>query len=384
MTSRTLKTLISAACTLFTTLAITPPAHGQQLRDDQWHLRFLNVTKAHQITQGNEVKVAVIDTGVEPHPDLRENLLTGTDVAPGGTGDGREDADSHGTGMAGLIAAHGTLDEASTLGIAPKAKVIPIRDTTPTSTGDGNRLAAGIDWAIENGASVINISSAGGPTSTLRESVKRALERNIVIVASAGNRPTDTQVGFPAFLEGVVAVGAVDRNGNHSPTSVTGSKVEIVAPGVDIVSTGLNGGYRKGTGTSGAAAIVSGAAALVRSKFPDLSAAEVVHRLTATAVDKGPPGRDEQYGYGVLDLVAALTADVPPLGTSPGPSASPSASPSPSPSPSPSRSSAAGDGPDDRPSEGWRPGFFVLGAVAAAGLAAVALFVSRRRRRGAG
>ena len=81
---------------------------------------------------------------------------------------------------------------------------------------------------------------------------------------------------------------------------------------MDIISTGLNGQYRRGTGTSDSAAIVSGAAALVRSRFPDLPASEVVHRLTATATDKGAPGWDEQYGYGVLNLVAALTADVPP------------------------------------------------------------------------
>lgn len=88
----------------------------------------------------------------------------------------------------------------------------------------------------------------------------------------------------------------------------------MVAPAVDIYSTSINGTYRVGTGTSDATAIVAGAAALIRSKYPDLPAQEVAHRLTATAIDKGPPGRDDEYGYGVIDLVAALTADVPPLG----------------------------------------------------------------------
>lgn len=90
--------------------------------------------------------------------------------------------------------------------------------------------------------------------------------------------------------------------------------MDVVAPAVDIYSTSYGGKYSKGTGTSSATAIVAGAAALIRSKYPDLPAAEVAHRLTATAVDKGPPGRDDEYGYGVIDLVAALTADVPPLG----------------------------------------------------------------------
>ncbi|MFB6392062.1 type VII secretion-associated serine protease mycosin [Polymorphospora lycopeni] len=368
-----LGTLLSTAIFVLTS---TTPALADPVRNSQWHLDFLRVSEAHEISRGQGITVAVIDTGVEPHPDLRKNLLRGFDLVEGGSGDGRQDRSSHGTGMAGLIAAHGQAERDGILGIAPQAKILPIRDETERIKGDADSIAGGIETAITEGAKVVNISSSSGPSPRLRSAIDRAMRADILIFASAGNFPEDSVVTFPAILEGVVAVGAVDRNGNHSPTSVTGSKVEIVAPGVDIVSTGLNGGYRKGTGTSGAAAIVSGAAALVRSKFPDLSAAEVVHRLTATAVDKGPPGRDEQYGYGVLDLVAALTADVPPLGTSPGPSASPS--------PSPSGSSAAGDGPDDRPSEGWRPGFFVLGAVAAAGLAAVALFVSRRRRRGAG
>jgi subtilisin family serine protease len=105
----------------------------------------------------------------------------------------------------------------------------------------------------------------------------------------------------------------VDQNGAHASVSVAGPQVVLAAPAVDIVSTGLQHSYRKANGTSDATAIIAGAAALVRAKFPDLSAAEVVHRLTATADDKGPPGRDDEYGYGVLNIVKALTADVPPL-----------------------------------------------------------------------
>lgn len=99
----------------------------------------------------------------------------------------------------------------------------------------------------------------------------------------------------------------------RAAVSVTGPEIDVAAPAVDIYSTSIDGKYSKGLGTSGATAIVAGAVALIRSKYPDLPASEVVHRLTATAVDKGPPGRDDEYGYGVIDLVAALTADVPPL-----------------------------------------------------------------------
>ncbi len=126
--------------------------------------------------------------------------------------------------------------------------------------------------------------------------------------------PSETSISYPASEQGVIAVGGSDRQGNKAEFSIEGTDVDILAPAVDIYTTSLAGRYRRSTGTSDATAIVAGAAALIRSKYPDLPAQEVAHRLTATAVDKGPPGRDDQYGYGVIDLVAALTADVPPLG----------------------------------------------------------------------
>ncbi len=106
-----------------------------------------------------------------------------------------------------------------------------------------------------------------------------------------------------------------DEHGNHSKVSVTGNLITIAAPSDNIPSTYNNGGYAIGSGTSSSTAIVAGAAALVRSRFPNLTAGEVVNRLTATAIDKGPPGRDDEYGYGLINLVGALTAKVPPAGS---------------------------------------------------------------------
>lgn len=296
-------------------------AHGDQVRNDQWHLRSLQVAEAHKHSLGEGVTVAVIDTGVDRHPDLTKNLLLGVDVATGG-GNGQIDTDSHGTGMAGLIGAHGSGPNTGALGIAPRVKLLPIRDQGMNEQGDSDRLVEGIVWATAHGAHVINISGGGGPSAQLRNAVETAIQANVVIVASVGNRPAAQGVSFPAAYDGVLAVGATDRQGNHVDLSVAGKQVAISAPGVDIYSTSYRGLYRKGSGTSDAAAIVSGAVALVRSKYPGLSAEEVVHRITATATDKGPPGRDEQYGYGVLNLVAALTADVPPLGSTTEPSGS--------------------------------------------------------------
>jgi subtilisin family serine protease len=117
-----------------------------------------------------------------------------------------------------------------------------------------------------------------------------AARTNVVIVAGVGNKPRSFGIAFPAAYDGVLAVGATDRNGNHADVSVTGRQLAICAPGVDIYSTSINGKYRVATGTSDSTAIVAGAAALVRSKYPNLSAQEVVHRLTALRSTRAHPG----------------------------------------------------------------------------------------------
>ncbi|MEO3817654.1 type VII secretion-associated serine protease mycosin [Plantactinospora sp. B24E8] len=311
MIVRTTRAAVALLCA--TAVAVLPAtaAQADQIRDDQWHLRYLKISEAHKTSQGKGVTVAVIDSGVDPHPDLRNNLLSGIDSYPGGTGKGQADPDGHGTRMAGLIAAHGRPGGRGALGIAPQANILPIRDSRSPNDQSSDGMARGIDWAVSHGARVISISTTAGSTTELRESVAAAIQADVVVVAGTGNR--GILVGFPAAYEGVVAVAATDRNGNHADFSVTGSKVVIAAPGEDILSTVPGGRYLSRSGTSSSTAIVAGAAALIRSKYPDLSAKEVVHRLTATADDKGAPGRDEEYGYGVLDIVAALTADVPPL-----------------------------------------------------------------------
>ncbi|MGN9764618.1 type VII secretion-associated serine protease mycosin [Micromonospora sp. SD12] len=349
-----------------------PDLHGRdRIRGDQWHLNFLKVTEAHRINQGEGVTVAVPDTGVYPHPDLARNLRRGVDIVAGGSGDGRQDQDSHGTGMAGLIAAHGNTDNKGALGIAPRAKILPIRVKLDNQGGTSHQLAAAIDFAIRENAKVISISAAGAADSKLLTAVDAALRADIVVVAGAGNKPLSRQVGFPASHPGVIAVGGIDRTGRLAAVSVTGPEVDLVAPAADIYSTSVDGKYRKGTGTSDSTAIVAGAAALIRSKYPYLPASEVAHRLTATAIDKGPPGRDDEYGHGVIDLVAALTADVPPLGFG---SATASA-------PAPTApTTAVAEPADDGNNAATARGLVTLGVIVAAGGAWA--FVARRRRRG--
>ncbi|MFG3553188.1 type VII secretion-associated serine protease mycosin [Micromonospora sp. NPDC047557] len=353
---------------------ISPPQPGQppdpfaRIRDEQWHLGYLRAAKAQELSRGSGVVVAVPDTGVDLHPDLRNNLLPGRDIIGGGSGDGRQDEDSHGTSMAGLIAAHGQGGNRGALGIAPAAKILPIYDSPPFGEGQPDNLAQAIEFAIASGVDVISISSVGASSSRLREAVRAAVSRNIVVVAGVGNLPRDQSIGYPATEEGVIAVGGVDRDGQHAAVSVTGPEIDVVAPAVDIYSTSYGGKYSKGTGTSSATAIVAGAAALIRSKYPYLPAQEVAHRLTATAIDKGPPGRDDEYGYGVIDLVAALTADVPPLGFES--VSAPAATGS---------TAATGDRPGGSDGATAR-GLATLAAIVAVGVGWA--LVARRRRRG--
>ncbi|CCH16014.1 Peptidase S8 and S53 subtilisin kexin sedolisin [Micromonospora lupini str. Lupac 08] len=318
------------------------------------------------ISKGDGIVVAVPDTGVDPHPDLSENLLAGIDTVAGGSGDGRKDSNSHGTSMAGLIAASGRATGA--LGIAPRSKILPIMASTSDNFGEADDLAAAIEYAISKNVQVISISSGGASTPRLVRAVEAAIAANIVIVAAAGNVPNQP-LSYPANEEDVIAVGGVDRLGRHAAFSATGPQVDVTAPAVDIYSTSYGGKYSKGTGTSSATAIVAGAAALIRSKYPYLPAQEVAHRLTATAIDKGPPGRDDEYGYGVIDLVAALTADVPPLGFE---SVSAPADAGPT-APAEARPGGDDDGAQVR-------GLVTLAAIAAVGIGWA--LVARRRRRG--
>ncbi|WP_422734333.1 type VII secretion-associated serine protease mycosin [Micromonospora sp. WMMD558] len=371
---RELGGLLTLAAALL--VGATAPAYGsdaahidgvERVRGDQWHLRYLNVQKAHQVSQGEGVIVAVPDSGVDPHPDLSANLLPGTDVVAGG-GDGREDQNGHGTGMAGIIAAHGRRGSIGALGIAPKARVLPIKIFDSERGAEADHLAAAVEYAISSGADVISISAAGGFSPRLSRALEDARTANVLVVASAGNRPEDPGIMYPATGPGVIAVGGIDRNGNHAAVAVAGAQIDVVAPAVDIYSTSMDNKYRKGTGTSDSAAIVAGAVALIRAKYPHLPADEVVHRLTATAVDKGPPGRDDQYGYGVIDIVAALTADVPPLGFESATAAAPAARPT----------EAEAERSDSDRAATTR-GLVTLGVIVAAGGAWA--FIARRRRR---
>jgi len=305
---------LSAATFAGVMVALSVPAlaSADELSDGQWYASFLQLSSAHEISSGQGVTVAVVDTGVDAHhPDLKGRVLAGADFSGGGqtsTGDGLTDNDGHGTEMAGLVVGHGKV-----VGVAPSARVISVRDRATSAAGGSARLAEGIRWSIDHGARVISISSGGTEDLLLKQIIEAAIARDVVIIAGAGNTTQRSTVQYPAAYPGVIAACGVDRKGNHSSISVTGPELVLCAPSDGISSTLPGGRYAIGTGTSESTALIAGAAALVRAKFPQLSAAEVVHRLTATATDKGTPGRDDVYGFGVVNIVDALTKNVPPL-----------------------------------------------------------------------
>jgi type VII secretion-associated serine protease mycosin len=342
------------------------PARADAVRDKQWHLGYLRIAEAHQISQGEGVTVGLVDTGVDAsHPDLAGSVLPGADVWEG-AGDGRIDPDGHGTSMAGLIVAHGS-GNSGALGIAPKAKIVSVRaGTTKYFSGSTEHVANGIKAAVQHGVKVISVSFGGNEIIPLDEAIAAAAAADVVVVAAAGNRPGSPSVRAPASYDGVVAVAGTDRAGNHAEISATGPKVAVSAPATDIMSTDPGGKYSAGNGTSNSAAIVAGVVALIRAKYPKLTAKQVIERLTATAVDKGSPGRDSEFGYGIVDPVAALTKTV-----------KPSASAT---SPAPGGRTA----PSEDDSDGTRILVMVLlavGLVLAVGTTAGLLVWTRRKRR---
>ncbi|MFX0594081.1 S8 family serine peptidase [Melissospora conviva] len=299
-------------------LVAPAPASADTVRGLQWYLDSLRIPEAHKISKGRGVTVAVVDSGVDAsHPALAGRVLPGAGFGASAGSDGRRDADTdngHGTAMAGLIAGIGGSDTVQ-LGIAPEAKILPVATGKPGRSV--SEVAQGIRWAVDSGADIVNISlRTSGHSQELVEAVEYALARDVVVVAPAGNTvQSDVGIGQPASIPGVIAVTGTGRSGKFHSGSAYGRESVLATPIEDIIApvptSASHNGYGVTTGTSSAAAIVSGIAALVLARYPDLDAANVVNRLIRTSSDLGPAGRDDRYGFGAVDPVAALKASVP-------------------------------------------------------------------------
>jgi len=300
-------------------------AHADGIRAQQWGLSALHTAQAWRVTRGKGVTVAVLDTGVEAgHPDLAGNVLPGKDMIGFGAEPGDRSWARHGTAMAGIIAGHGHGPgrTAGVIGIAPEAKILPVRvileDGDPARgkarTSRGNALADGIRWAADHGADVINLSlgddsSSAHPEAGEDEAVQYALKKGVVVVASAGNGgDKGDHVSYPAAYPGVIAATAVDRYGTRASFSTRRWYATVSAPGVDIVIADPDHKYYEGWGTSAASAFVSGAVALIKAAHPGLTPAQLKQLLEDTARTAPAGGRDDSRGFGMIDPAAAVKA----------------------------------------------------------------------------
>ncbi|MFB7408739.1 type VII secretion-associated serine protease mycosin [Streptomyces sp. NPDC056202] len=318
-----------AAVVLATAFAVLPatttPAYADTIRARQWGLQALHTTEAWQTTKGEGITVAVLDTGVDDqHPDLEGSVLAGRDLIGFGASRGDRAWARHGTAMAGIIAGHGHGPDGGdgVLGIAPDARILPVRvilEGTDTSRDKarktrGTALAEGIRWAADHGADVINMSlgddsKSAHPDAGEDAAVQYALAKGVSVVASAGNGgEKGDHISYPAAYPGVIAVTAVDRYGTHASFSTRRWYATVSAPGVDIAIADPDRRYYEGWGTSAAAAFASGAVALVRSAHPDLTPAQVKRLLIDTARSRPEGGRSDAKGYGTVDPAAAIEA----------------------------------------------------------------------------
>ena len=281
------------------------------LRASQWGLDRLQAETAWSSGLATGEVVAVLDTGVDAaHPDLAGVVAPGRDLVAG-TGTAGTDPHGHGTHVAGVIAATAG-NGVGGAGLAQGARILPVRVLDEDGGGTDAAVAEGVLWAVDNGATVVNLSLGGpSPSAVLDGAVRYALGRGVVVVAASGNEGEHGDpVLYPAATPGVLAVGAVDSGDVRPAWSSSGSHVGVVAPGVGVLSTVPGGGHESWQGTSMAAPFAAAAVALLQASSPALSPSEVVARLMATAQDRGAVGRDALYGAGVVDVVAARRAAV--------------------------------------------------------------------------
>jgi len=305
------------------TFLVPGPARADDVRLSQQDvLRTLDVDDAWRLTKGKGVTVAVLDSGVDPdHRDLAGSVVTGRDYTAGANPRGVQPVRLHGTYMASLIAGHGHGPGGADgiIGIAPEARVLSVRvileDEEPgfrTFNSDARYeavVAKGIRYAVDHGAQVINLSlSKDMPTKDERTAIRYAISKGVVLVAAAGNEGAGKRTApysYPAAIPGVISVAAVTSTLRRASFSNRNSSVMVAAPGVDVLGAGPGDEYWVGRGTSQATALVSGVAALIKSRYPRMSPALVAQALASSPARKGP--YNTGTGFGVVNAYRALS-----------------------------------------------------------------------------
>ncbi len=329
---------LAAAATALASAVVLPltvagPASADQARQrQQWVLNALDVPAAWSASQGQGVTVAVIDSGVDPAvSDLTGQVTTGPDYTGVHTPPSNPNWGAHGTWMASLIAGHGhgPGDKNGILGVAPKSHILSVRVITDrTDPGyaayqaepawRGQReLANAIKYAVRHHVGVISMSLGyDAPSTLVRAALQYALRSDVVVVASSGNSGTThspqqhgaAPYSFPADYPGVIGVAAVNQSGQPAYFSSENLSVEVAAPGVNVPAQGRGSRYWVVSGTSPACALTAGVAALIRSKYPKLSAAQVREAIISSSAHRPKGGYDDHVGFGTVDAAAALRA----------------------------------------------------------------------------
>lgn len=275
----------------------------------QYYLDITGLRVARDLVEHNtDLTIAVLDTGVDlTHPDLVGNLVTGQNMFDNKKPP--QDDHGHGTMVAGIIASTGK-DRSGYEGILPKVNIMPIKVMLADGRGDSLKVSQGIRYAVDNGADIISLSLADILYSKkMREEVEYAESKGVLVVAVTGNG--GNRVEYPAAYPTVLAVGAIDQYGNTAAYSNYGPEVDVVAPGSRIYAPKLGGGYITSTGTSMAGPQVVGLAALIMSKYPDYTPADIRNLIRYSADDIGTMNWNQWTGYGKINAINALILPMP-------------------------------------------------------------------------
>ncbi len=278
---------------------------------DSWGVHHIGAERAHASgNKGSGVKIAVIDTGIDyTHDDLKDNFRGGRDFVFDDDDPYDDSWNSHGTHIAGIIAARE--NNSGVIGVAPEADIYAVKVLDGAGFGLLSWLIAGIEWSIDNGMDIINLSLQGIDLQSLRDACESAYSAGVLVIAAAGNSYGGA-VQYPAAYDTVVAVTGTDAYDMQAYFSPYGPEIELAGPGVDILSAIANWDYDTLSGTSQAAAHVTGTAALFyASDIEDINGDRIIdnvdvrHILQTTANDLGEVGTDDVFGFGLIDASAA-------------------------------------------------------------------------------
>jgi thermitase len=292
--------------------AVMLPNDPILLSGEEWHISRVGASEAWNVTVGRpDVIVAVLDSGITAgHPDLAGHLLPGFDFV--GNDNNPADDFGHGTAVAGVIAASGN-NGSGVAGIAFGCSLLPVKVVDSSGFAAYSTVAQGIRFAVDQGARIINLSVAGSASSiTMQEAINYAWERNVIVVAAAGNNGT-AELQYPAACEHVLAVSATEPDDSRAAFSAYGNHIGLSAPGENIWTTqrDLGNPYGVWRGTSFSSPLVAGAAALVASANVSLSNTQIVSLLEESADDLGTPGFDPLFGFGRVNAFRAVSMAVP-------------------------------------------------------------------------